>query len=417
MKLAVRDRRSERGRVAAHAQVAFLGLFGVGNMGNEASLSTGLQAARARGLSTVCLCANPERVGLEHDVSAHSFSTDRRRSQRVSRNRLLRLCMRILGEPSRLLRAYRMLRDIDALVVPGTGVLDDFGVRPWDFPYDLARWSLLCRLARARFGLVAIGAGPIERRGNRFLMKMVADQADYCSYRDEGSRAYMAGMGCDTSRADLVPDIVFSSAPASATRLPSTDGSLVVGLGVMSYWGWSNRSERGSAAHEHYLAQISAFGRFLLRDGFRIRLLMGEDSDLDAITDARSRILAGSPESFGDRVTASSPTDLEGLRRDISRCDIVVATRFHNVVAALLEHRPVLSVGYAAKNDELLDKVGLADFSQRIETLDVDRLIEQFQMLAARREQISTSLVASVNLLHDQALAAWEAAWEGLSLI
>jgi polysaccharide pyruvyl transferase WcaK-like protein len=76
----------------------------------------------------------------------------------------------------------------------------------------------------------------------------------------------------------------------------------------------------------------------------------------------------------------------------IATTDVVVATRYHNVVCALKLGRPVLSIGYAAKNDELMGDMGLAEFCQRIETLDVDELIVQFRKLVAGRKFYETRI-------------------------
>ncbi len=61
--------------------------------------------------------------------------------------------------------------------------------------------------------------------------------------------------------------------------------------------------------------------------------------------------------------------------------DVVVATRFHNIVCALKMHRPTISLSYAKKNDVLMAELGLGQFCQHIETFDVDRLTEQFSLL------------------------------------
>jgi polysaccharide pyruvyl transferase WcaK-like protein len=70
----------------------------------------------------------------------------------------------------------------------------------------------------------------------------------------------------------------------------------------------------------------------------------------------------------------------------VAGCDIVVATRFHNVVGALALGKPVISVGYAKKNDMLLAGLGLGDFCQHIESLDPDLLMRQFAALTAGRD-------------------------------
>ncbi len=77
---------------------------------------------------------------------------------------------------------------------------------------------------------------------------------------------------------------------------------------------------------------------------------------------------------------------LHDIMKQLAAADAVVATRYHNVVCALKLGRPTLSIGYATKNDELMAEMGLADFCQHIEQLDVDQLIAQFQKLIAERK-------------------------------
>jgi polysaccharide pyruvyl transferase WcaK-like protein len=61
--------------------------------------------------------------------------------------------------------------------------------------------------------------------------------------------------------------------------------------------------------------------------------------------------------------------------------DLVVATRYHNVVCALRMGRPTISIGYAEKNDVLLAEMGLGDYCQYIEDLDLERLKAQTERL------------------------------------
>jgi polysaccharide pyruvyl transferase WcaK-like protein len=69
--------------------------------------------------------------------------------------------------------------------------------------------------------------------------------------------------------------------------------------------------------------------------------------------------------------------------RQIALTDAVVATRFHNILFALLLERPVVSVGYTDKNDALMEEMGLGAYRQNIESLDTRVLIRQFTELAA----------------------------------
>jgi polysaccharide pyruvyl transferase WcaK-like protein len=119
-----------------------------------------------------------------------------------------------------------------------------------------------------------------------------------------------------------------------------------------------------------------------------VRLFIGEDRDLAACRALHERVAEGRV------LPAEDAASLHQLLAQFAATDLVVATRFHNVVASLMLAKPVLSIGYAVKNDELMADMGLAAYCQAIEELDVERLKEQFLRLRAEREEIAATIAA-----------------------
>jgi polysaccharide pyruvyl transferase WcaK-like protein len=72
----------------------------------------------------------------------------------------------------------------------------------------------------------------------------------------------------------------------------------------------------------------------------------------------------------------------------LAATDFVVASRFHNVLLALMLNKPVVSISYHDKVDALMAGFGLATFCQDIERFDLDTLTAQLTML----EQDATNL-------------------------
>ena len=66
------------------------------------------------------------------------------------------------------------------------------------------------------------------------------------------------------------------------------------------------------------------------------------------------------------------------LLTQLSQTDIVVASRFHNVLLAVLLNKPVVAISFHEKVDALMTAAGLESFCLDIENLDVDRLKQQF---------------------------------------
>ena len=98
--------------------------------------------------------------------------------------------------------------------------------------------------------------------------------------------------------------------------------------------------------------------------------------------------------------------DVNELSNQIVMTDFVVASRFHNVLRALMLERPVIALGYHEKHDLLMKGMGLEHYCQRIEDFTCERLIEQFTSCIREVDQIVRQIQDQLdvyrNLLDDQ---------------
>jgi polysaccharide pyruvyl transferase WcaK-like protein len=370
-------------------RIGLLGLFGCGNSGNDGSLEVMLVLLRRVRPEAELICfsassyeaADQIARGLRLPTVPLALPTPVSAPVRV----LDRLAWGGPRQLASLIRALGYVRRLDLLIVPGTGILDDFQSGPLGIPLALFGWCLAARLCGTRIAFVSIGAGPIEHPLSRWLMKTAAAMAQYRSYRDTVSKTFMESIGFDTRNDPIFPDIAFKLPEPSRTGRHDTDRPLTVGVGVMNYHGWRRGSSRGPAIYAAYIEKITGFVLWLLDQGHRVRILMGDAVDRQAVADVTSKVANARPDLPPDRVLADPMRSLHDLMRQIAETDVVVATRFHNVVCALKLGKPMISIGYAKKNDVLMAEMGVGRFCQHIERLDVDLLIEQFTQLIADR--------------------------------
>jgi polysaccharide pyruvyl transferase WcaK-like protein len=220
--------------------------------------------------------------------------------------------------------------------------------------------------------------------------------ARYRSYRDRYSKDFMTGIGIDTRDDPLFPDLAFTlPSPERVAQEKANGHPLTVGVGIMSYYGWRGEVKTGAAVHEKYIAEIARFVRWLLDSGYHIRLLTGDVGDKPAVDKVMTLATSDHPQSFRDRVIAEDARSLSDIMRQIAETDILIASRFHNLVCALKLGLPAISISYAKKNDELLREVGLGEFRQNIEELDTGLLIRQFTKLLGERERYIKTVAAA----------------------
>ncbi|MGH3829537.1 MAG: polysaccharide pyruvyl transferase family protein [Pseudonocardiaceae bacterium] len=382
-------------------RVGLFGLLGSGNFGNDGSLEAVLAFLRSEHPDAIlgCLCAGPARVSARYGIPTTRLHWYRSEYQTASGAGAIAL--KTLGKGIDAIRTAVWVRRFDVVIVPGMGVLEaTLPLRPWGFPYSL---FLLCasgRLVGTKVALVNVGSNVIHQRLTRWLFTSAARLAHYRSYRDTFSKDAMRRMGVDTSGDDVYPDLAFAlPAPPDVSVALKT-----VGVGVMAYYGGNDDRQRADEIHSSYVAKTKYFVRWLVDNGYRIRLLTGDHSDESVVREILSDLRAHRPDLEPSRVIAERSSSLEEVMLQMSAVDTVVATRYHNLVCALKLAKPTLSIGYAAKHDALMAGMGLADFCLSIHSLDVERQIKQFAALENQREELKRTMVER-NMVNVQRLA------------
>jgi polysaccharide pyruvyl transferase WcaK-like protein len=207
------------------------------------------------------------------------------------------------------------------------------------------------------------------------------------------SKTFMESIGIDTQEDAIYPDIALNlPAPRPPRRRKGKDAPITIGVGVMAYHGWRNDPASGAKIYAAYLDKIADFVLWLLHRGHVVRVLMGEVSDRRAVDDLLAAVRAQRPALAEGAITFAPAHTLHDVMQQMAETDIVVATRYHNVVCALRMSKPTISIGYAEKNDALLREVGLGEFCQHIEHLDVDLLEAQSARLLADRAAFERKL-------------------------
>jgi polysaccharide pyruvyl transferase WcaK-like protein len=373
------------------SKIVLYGHFGSGNIGNDSTLEAALYHVRKyQSQSTViCVCSDPRLIGGRFGIETLPINVHPDLYATRSRWRILRVLPRLLDELRFWFRYHSWFRPGDRFIVVGTGAADDMGVRrPWASPYDLYKWSKAARNGGARVIFLSVGVGPIVNPISRVLMLRALRHAHYRSYREQAAFDYLHSVGFDTAGDQLYPDLVFSlQRDPPLLRQVCKGQPSVVGLGLMTYRGWQYNRSKSEAIYQRYITQIRAFVSWLLKKGITVRVVSGDSIDFDTVQAIKSYFEAQG-DSIGKGVLIVEPiATVDDLFAQIAQTDMVVATRFHNVLCALMVGVPVISLGYHEKNTNLMAAMGLEKYCQHVERFTFEKLIEQFESCAAEQEQ------------------------------
>lgn len=393
-------------RSDARLRVGLFGILGSGNLGNDASLEAMVSflVERHRQADLAFFAMGPEVVERLYGAPATSLQWYEANAGRFPA--VPASVLKVVGRLLDPLRTLGWVRGQDVVIVPGMGVLESSTpTRPWSMPFALLCLTVAGRLTGTRVAFVSVGADVAGTRANRLLLVWAARLAHYRSYRDELSRRAMREMGLDVSKDPVYADLAFSL--PVVPRRESTRRT--VSLGVMNYLGGEHERRRADALHERYVATLQVVVRTLLQEGWQVHLFAGDVEDEPVVDRIREEVRAA--EGPKDAPSSGRATTLEELMDELAAAAVVVATRFHGVLAAVHMSIPTVSISYAAKADALMADMGLRDYCQPAASLDAATLLEQIHRAYARRDAV----VAMLHRRNDELAHRLEAQFRDLS--
>ena len=376
-------------------KISLFGHFGTLNLGNESTLLAMVSRLRLLFPSCefCCICTGPEDVIATHGIEAvpHTARSVRIWDWRFPVGKRLRMAFFGLSEEmSEYVRAWRTLSGTDMFIIPGTGLLTDaFGLSGWG-PYGLLKWSVIAKLRRCKVIFVSVGAGPIDSALGRVFVRLALSLADYRSYRDAPSKDVIEGLGVHAGNDRVFPDLVFDLSPPLLTTAERVrDGRPVVALGLMAYSEKYSVTDPMGGTYQRYVESLGVLVSWLIDHDYDVKLLLGDAGvDTVVIADFRAMLRERLVPDIGKRVTYHAVGSPDELLSQLGTADLVIATRFHNVLMSLLVHKPVIAISFHHKCSSLMSGMGLSDYCLDINQIEPDLLITRFEALVQHADEL-----------------------------
>jgi polysaccharide pyruvyl transferase WcaK-like protein len=303
----------------------------------------------------------------------------------------------------------------DALVMCGTGMLTDCGEGALGLPYDLLKWSIAAKGCGCKLAFVSVGVEPIRHPLAKLFIGTALRVADYRSYRDRQSVSQLERLGLSAREGLVFPDLAFSLPPFVLARALSAPHArpLTVAVGLYDYRCRGQSGSEDSATYADYLEKMGTFVLWLLERGYAVRVVIGDlPYDQPVLVDLRAWLGARGISRQDARLADEPAASVNEVLDQLSLADLVVASRFHNVLLALLLGKPTISLSYNEKNEALMAEVGLADFCQTLDALDLGRLKRQFGDLERTADRLREELPTRVAVLRERLQAQYRYVFE-----
>lgn len=365
-------------------KVCFWGYLGTGNLGNDASyvsLSNWFSARHPE----VEICISTSDPSKAHELfgvealalmGGRRFRGTPRRAGVRFLERLYDCGVALKGAPG----------GADAIIIPGMGILESSMTEsPWGLTLLLALTSVSATLRQKPLILVGIGAESRHSMIALILHRITLALTSYVSGRDDTSFGALQCLANGRLEPQRTCDIVFGlDAPVGTHAIQDR---VVVGILAAE----ESLGRRGC----HYESEIVLLVARLLDEGREVILVGGDKVDFACFTNIRALLAAHPGQSRLSFREVDTLAQLIGL---MSSAELIIASRYHNLVAAVISCRPVISIGYAPKCRDLLRSVGLGEFAFDIESFKTSDILvsaaRQVNGWTARRDLLVNSLRA-----------------------
>jgi polysaccharide pyruvyl transferase WcaK-like protein len=276
-------------------------------------------------------------------------------------------------------KSLRAVNRTDMLIVAGTGVIADYMCGPLGWPYEIFKLSTLAALCRVKLVFLRVGVGPIRHPLSRWFLKRSLALAHHRSYRDEASKQNLQEIAFNTDRDFVCPDVVFGLSQPNLVSDVCAGQRRLVGLGFKDY-GSTERLE--PKVFQEYLDTMAAFVSWL-RYGYGVRLLIG---DFQYIRPDRA-ICRGTEETKprGRAVfDRRAGPNRRGTTATGGETEAVISARYHNLVMALIQNKPVIALSGSSQTGFTGDRFWVGAIPCSLEELDPRGSDRQIQATRGR---------------------------------
>lgn len=360
-------------------RVGLLGMYASANLGDTAIQQVVMSALRARrpDLEFVGLCTDPEDAARTFGIPARHLSGTGPQFNASHSVGSADGGGSPAGWPLPMALAVsawridRHMRQLDMLLVSGSGQIDDFWGGPWQQPFRLFAWAAAARRQGKPTAFFGVGVDQLLTSWGRRLCRHSLSLAQLRVLRDGGSLDALRALGLQAV-CEVAPDPAFHLTGCVPQDGPETGEPGYVVVSPIARQAWPGR---GAEQYENYLVALGAVADVLQRRGLELRFVCSQTRmDPPVVELVRSRMRT---DRAATRVVPVRSVD--DYLREVRGAQLVVGSRLHALILALVAGTPVVAVSYARKVRRQLEDMGLGHQVLDLEGLQVEELLSRVE--------------------------------------
>lgn len=264
-----------------------------------------------------------------------------------------------------------IIEKLDLLIIGGGGILMDLYRNN---PIVYGMYAYMARKANTSYVIFGAGAGPITTLMGRTLLRYIGNGAKLVAVRDPKSKELLESIGVKKD-IHVIADPAFFIEPPEEKE--TKHEGLQIGVTAVPYF---NRIYWPTEDKEKYTHYIEGMAKNLdaILEKFPSATINFFSTKHPYDTESTKDIQKAM--QYKDRSSIQEEGLQEGEKgmkhREIleflGEQDLIIGTRLHSVILALVAHKPVIAVSYHQKVKDVMDSNGCHDFVVPIESIHTD---------------------------------------------
>lgn len=422
--------------------IALLGHYGIGNIGNDATLKSAMMDFKKAvpDCTISVISSNPTITSYDFQVpvfpltsrfgrkliicekllddnskllTKHSQSLTRNFAKSIkplvrmvrSARYVVKMSRAIYKESPHIVNTFRYLATVDALVICGTGQLQDRSGGPWVHPYSRFKWAFLSRLRGKKVIILSVGAVPAKTKVGKFFLSRILKHADYISCRDEYSQS-----ACRVNKQRfqplVYPDIVFNHPAEKNSTNCCLEKQKIIGINTMPLYLEKMVKQSLQEKYNNYIVILAETIVRLHRNNWKIGLFNADTDDIEVMHDLKKVISERYSPELSKTIYSYPCKNIAELIPVIHNFDVVVAARFHGILISTLCEKPTIGIADEEKQRDFFKAEGLEMLGIAFDDFTSEKLLTKinyaYENSAEIKNSIKTLLAKNRSLLDQQ---------------
>jgi len=247
-----------------------------------------------------------------------------------------------------VLKHRPVIRELDLLIIGGGGILMDLYV------HSLVLFGMYGKIAqytKTPYVIYGAGAGPIQTLKGKIILRSLVNHAEMVTVRDEASKNVLQSIGVKREII-AIADPAFYLTPPLMEKKEEPRKTIHIGVTAVPYYHANYWPSEDRKKYNNYVTGMARNLERLLDKDPRIRVTFF--STKHPQDTAVSKDIVKQMQNKNRCMVYDERLDQQEILEKIGEQDLIIGTRLHSLILALVACKPIIAVAYHHKVEDFM---------------------------------------------------------------